>query len=242
MNSGPEFSLPGFAGPLDVLLSLVRRNEVAIEDLPIAAITRQYLDFMDRAAELDIDLGADFAHMAATLIQIKSRSLLPALPAAIDGPDPREELIRELLDHEELQRAAGFLQEQLEVSGASWSRPSIDEFRDRREGEAPEEPTSPMSLAEILRLAREALEAARAYNIIVPREAVSVEDRIRWLAERLAQGEGDLELEELLAEQPDRAHGVALFLGVLELSRRGVVRLAQDVAFGPCTLSRCAAH
>ena len=238
MNRGPEFSLPGFAGPLDLLLALVRNNEVAITELPIAAITRQYLDYLARAAELDIDLGADFAHMAATLIHIKSRSLLPELPAAVAGPDPREELVRQLLDHEQLQRAAGFLQDQLEVSGASWSRASIDEFREQPEGEAPEEPTAPMNLFEILRLARQALDTARVYEVVVPAETVSVDDRIRWLEERLGRGGADFALELLLAEQPDRAHVVALFLGALELSRRGVVWLKQDVAFGTCSVGR----
>jgi segregation and condensation protein A len=236
LSSGPEFSLPGFAGPLDLLLALVRKNEVAITDLPMAVITRQFLDYLSRAIELDIDLGADFAHMAATLIHIKSRSLLPELPAAVAGPDPREELIRQLLDHEELQRAAGFLQDQLEVSGASWSRTSIDEFRDRPEGDAPEEPSAPMSLFEILRLARQALDTARVYEVVVPEETVSVDDRIRWLEERLGRGGADSALDLLLAEQPDRAHIVALFLGILELSRRGVLRLEQNVTFGACSV------
>jgi len=82
--SAPAVSLPRFAGPLDLLLSLVRKKELDIADLPIAEITRQYLDYLDQAEELNIDLGAEFVYMAATLIQIKSRSLLPADPGPAD--------------------------------------------------------------------------------------------------------------------------------------------------------------
>jgi segregation and condensation protein A len=239
VSGGPEFALPGFAGPLDLLLALVRKNEVAITDLPIATITRQYLDYMARAAELDINLGADFAHMAATLIHIKSRSLLPELPRAIAGADPREELIQQLLDHEQLQQAAGFLQEQLEVTGASWSRSAMAEFRAWPDGdETATEPQAAMNLFEILRLARQALDAARTYEVVVPQETASVEDRIQWLEGRLGAGGAVVQVEELLAEQPDRAHGVALFLGVLEVARRGDANLDQEAAFGPCRLSR----
>src|SRR6516162_5609028 len=100
MNALPAISLPLFAGPLDLLLELVRRHQLDIADIPIADITRQYLDYMHQAAQLDIDLGAEFTYMAATLIQLTARSLLPADHAvALGEPHPRQELIRVRQDH-----------------------------------------------------------------------------------------------------------------------------------------------
>jgi len=125
MSGVPSVSLPRFAGPLDLLLSLVRKKELDIADLPIAEITRQYLDYLHQAEELNIDLGAEFVYMAATLIQIKSRCLLPADPAqpSAGSEDPRQELVRQLLDHEQVSQAAEFLGQKLEVTQATWSHP-----------------------------------------------------------------------------------------------------------------------
>ena len=125
MNAAPAVALPRFAGPLDLLLSLVRKKEVDIADLPIAQITRQYLDYLHQAEELNIDLGAEFVYMAATLIQIKSRCLLPADPAqpVAGSEDPRQALVRQLLDHEQVSHAAEFLGQKLEVAQATWSHP-----------------------------------------------------------------------------------------------------------------------
>src|SRR5689334_16242930 len=101
--SALDISLPRFEGPLDLLLALVRKHEVEIADLPIAEITRQYLEYLQQADELNVDLGADFIYMAALLIHIKSRCLLPPDPELRGRePDPREELVRQLLDHDQL--------------------------------------------------------------------------------------------------------------------------------------------
>src|SRR5690348_16705635 len=98
--TAPAVELDRFDGPLDLLLSLVRKNQVDITEIPISEITRQYLDYLKNAEALDLDLGSDFAYMAATLIQIKSRLLLPPDPeVAAREPDPRQELIRQLLHH-----------------------------------------------------------------------------------------------------------------------------------------------
>ena len=129
MSAAPDISLPRFEGPLDLLLALVRKNEVEITDIPIAEITRQYLEYLHQARELNIDLGADFVYFAALLIHIKSRSLLPADPEiAGREPDPREALVRQLMDHDQLLQGAEFLKQKLEIAEATWSRPSIEEF------------------------------------------------------------------------------------------------------------------
>jgi len=111
--TAPPLSLPRFEGPLDLLLALVRKNQVDITEIPIAEITRQYLDYLDRATALDLELGSDFTLMAATLIHIKSRLLLPPDPEiAAREPDPRQDLIRQLLHHEQVRQAAEFLRQQ----------------------------------------------------------------------------------------------------------------------------------
>ena len=112
-------SLPQFEGPLDMLLSLVRQNQFDIRDLPIAEVTRQFLDYLNAAEQLDLDLDSEWFYMAALLIHIKSRSLLPAAPDE-DPSDPREELVRQLLDREQLAGAAAFFTKVL-VSGFSFS-------------------------------------------------------------------------------------------------------------------------
>src|SRR5262249_11964294 len=122
MSAPIDISLPCFEGPLDLLLSLVRKNEIEISDLPIADITRQYLDYLHQAGELDRDLGSEFVYMAAWLIQIKTRCLLAADPETRPVEDPRQELVRQLLDHEQVRQAVDFLKQKLEISEATWSR------------------------------------------------------------------------------------------------------------------------
>src|SRR5689334_23218080 len=101
MKRAPDISLPQFEGPLDLLLDLVRRHDIDIADVSIGEITRQYLDYLHAAEQLDIDLGADFAYIASLLIHIKSQSLLATDPES-QQDDPRQELTRLLLSHEQL--------------------------------------------------------------------------------------------------------------------------------------------
>src|SRR5579863_2546037 len=107
----PSFSLPRFEGPLDLLLALVRKNQVDIADIPIADITRQYLDYLHQAGELNIDLGSEFVYMAALLIHIKSRCLLASDPELGREEDPRAELVRQLLDYDQVRHGAEFLKQ-----------------------------------------------------------------------------------------------------------------------------------
>jgi segregation and condensation protein A len=243
MNDLPVVSLPLFAGPLDLLLELVRRHQLDIADIPIADITRQYLDYMHQAAQLDIDLGAEFTYMAATLIQLKARSLLPADPElARREPDSRQELIRQLLDHAQVQQAAEYLQQQLDITGATWTRPVATEFHER-EPESEAVGTSPgsINLLDLVRLAKDALEAARTHELLqFQSDEVSIDEMISWLHPRLASLEPDASLPfaPLFDEQPDSPHQIVLFLAVLELSKNGKLRLQQKDAFAPIHLIR----
>ena len=131
MSSPLNVHLERYDGPLDLLLDLIRKQQIDIKDIPIATITAQYLEYMEKARELDIDLGAEFVYMAATLIHIKSRMLLPRDPAlAKDNPeeDPRQELVEKLLEHEKFKNAAEMLQQKRMIEENVWSNPQIAQF------------------------------------------------------------------------------------------------------------------
>jgi segregation and condensation protein A len=124
--------LEQYEGPLDLLLDLIRKQEIDIKDIPIARITAQYLEYLDRAREMDIDLGAEFVYMAATLIQIKSKMLLPRDPELEkllpEEEDPRRELVDRLLEHERFKTAAEMLQQKRVIEENVWSNPQIRQF------------------------------------------------------------------------------------------------------------------
>ena len=241
MSASPEISLPRFEGPLDLLLTLVRKNEVEITDIPIAEITRQYLNYLHRAEELNIDLGADFVYIAALLIHIKSRSLLPTGPdTAHPEADPRQELIQQLLDHDQLRQGTEFLRQKLEIAGATWSKPPSEQLPEQSQDTLTDSPA--LNLLQILRLAQQALDTARTYSFVTPADPVSVEEMTRWMSSRLAQTAGRLEGTALLAEQPDGPHRTALFLAMLEMAASGQIRLAQTACFGPIVITFDTAH
>jgi segregation and condensation protein A len=240
VSTAPDISLPRFEGPLDLLLALVRKNEVEITDIPIAEITRQYLEYLHRAEDLNLDLGADFVYFAALLIHIKSRTLLPSDPEiAGREPDPREALVRQLMDHDQLRQGAEFLKQKLEVAEAIWSRSAPAELAAQPQDELPE-PNRALNLLQILRLAQQALATARNYDLVTPADPVSVAEMILWLENRLAGTPGLLEGTALLAEQPDTPHRNALFLAMLEMAKSGQIQLDQSVNFGPITITKTA--
>lgn len=238
MTPRPDISLPRFEGPLDLLLELVRKNEIDISDIPIAEITRQYLAYLHRAEALDMELGSEFAYMAALLIHIKSRSLLACDPEiAKREEDPRQELVRLLLDHDQVRQAAEFLKEKLEVAGATWTTSSINEYL----APAVDETRSHgLNLLEVLRLAQQALDAARMYEIVSPPDSVTVDHMMRWLEQRLARAPGRCEAERLFAEQAGPRTKVVLFLAMLEMVKATRLQVEQEQCFGPVLVSRTA--
>src|SRR6202162_3161498 len=126
-----NFHLDHYDGPLDLLLDLIRRQQIDIKDIPIATITSQYLAYMEKARELDMDLGAEFVYMAATLIHIKSKMLLPVDPELqklAPEEDPRLELVDRLLEHERFKNAAQMLQQKRLIEENVWSNPQIQSY------------------------------------------------------------------------------------------------------------------
>jgi|SRR6185437_942525 len=226
-----DVSLPRFEGPLDMLLDLVRRHEVDIADIPIAEITRQYFDYLQRAQELDIDLGADFTYIAALLIHIKSKLLVapqPELEAQLE--DPRQELVELLIERRHMREAAEFLQQKLDIAGSTWSRSISRESADG--DDLPESASEAMNLLEVLRLAKKALDTARSYDSLFPAETVSVREMQRWLEDELRSAAGLVCGTELLRQQWELGRGSALFLAMLEMAKEGRIQLEQQECFG----------
>src|SRR5579863_4536326 len=127
-----NFHLEQYDGPLDLLLDLIRKQEINIYDIPIARITHQYLEYMQRATEMKIELSSEFVFMAATLIHIKSRMLLPRDPALeelMPEEDPRKELVDKLLERERFKNAAEMLQQKRVVEEAVWTNSQMAQFR-----------------------------------------------------------------------------------------------------------------
>ena len=234
-----NFHLEQYEGPLDLLLDLIRKQQINIYDIPIASITQQYLEYMQRAIALDIELSSEFVYMAATLIHIKSRMLLPKDPELdkiSPEEDPRQELVDRLLEHERFKNAAEMLQQKRMVEDASWSNPQMARFLSEAD-----EPELAVSLFDLVKTLQTVLERAKNRPIYeVGTEDVSIPDMIRYL-ERVF---GDLRIgesipaAELFERQGSRRAMICLFLALLELVRRQALVLTQKDAFGDIGLKK----
>ena len=226
--------LEHFDGPLDLLLHLIKRNEVNIYDIPIALITQQYLDTIHLMQEMNLDVAGDYLVMAATLIHIKSRMLLPRPETAdvfdLDEEDPRDTLVRRLLEHQKYKAAAGLLHEREQVRAAQWQRPD-----ERVAGITGEdiEPELEVDLFSLLAAFQAVVQRARQRpSVLLPSEQVSIETRIDQLLERLSETQA-CGFEELFADAKDRGSLVVTFLALLEMIRLKLVRVFQSGSFGP---------
>ena len=239
MSSPLNFHLAQYDGPLDLLLDLIRKQEINIYDIPIASITQQYLEYMQRAAELDIELSAEFVYMAATLIHIKSRMLLPRDPELdkITGEeDPRQELVDRLLEHERFKNAAEMLQQKRLVEEVAWSNPQINQFLSEEEEQGLD-----VTIFDLVKAFQAVLERAKNRPMYeVRQDDVSVPDMIRYLENvfrDLPKSEA-LSATELFERQKSRRAMICLFLAILELVRRQALVLTQRDAFGDIGLKK----
>ena len=226
--------LQNFEGPLDLLLHLIKKHELDIYDIPIALVTQQYLDYLDLMDELDLNLDVvgEFLVMAATLIHIKSRMLLPRPDPTQEDPgeDPREALVRRLIEHQRFKAAAELLHEKEIQRSAQWGRP--DGRVAEVVGEAPE-PEVEVDLFSLMAAFRQVLDRARQRpRVLLPPEQLSIEDRIEQLLARLSETEA-CGFEELFADVQTRSGMVVTFLALLEMIRLKLVRVFQQANFGP---------
>lgn len=239
VSSPLNFHLAQYEGPLDLLLDLIRKQQVNIYDIPIASITRQYLDYMQRALELDIELSSDFVYMAATLIHIKSRLLLPRDPELdkiAPEEDPRKELVERLIEHERFKNAAEMLQQKRVIEEAIWSNPQIQQFINEDEG-----PGLAVTLIDLIKTLQAVVERAKSRpEYEIGKEDVSVPDMIRFLRYELEHSRPSqlLSATRLFERQRSRRAMICLFLAILELVKLQAVDLTQGDLFGDIGLRR----
>ena len=232
----PPVKLGNYEGPLDLLLDLIRKQQINIYDIPIARITQQYLDYLHLLEELNIDVAGEFIFMAATLIYIKSRTLLPPDPTAPpeEQGDPREELVHRLLEHEQFKNAAEMLSSKRLLEDAMWSQPGIGEF-----AEAEDEPGLVVSVFDLISVFREILERAKKRpQLQIRREEVTVAQMVEHVKQVLRASPGPVPLEDLVGDFLWRQALIALFLALLEMVRLRAVLLRQKGTFTSITVAR----
>jgi len=226
-----------YEGPLDLLLDLIRKQDIDIYDIPIARITAQYLAYVEKLRELDVNVAAEFIYMAAVLIHIKSKMLLPRDPAAASEEldDPRMELVNRLIEHEKFKAAAQMLMQKQQIEDAVRSNPSMQEFVDA-EGTEPE---IAADVIDLVKTFQQVLERIRNRPILqVSEDTVSVGQMIDHLRRRLALEERPIRLKQLLRNIESRQTLVCMFLALLELVRLQAIQLRQDRLFGEILLRK----
>src|SRR5215813_13285717 len=219
-----------YDGPLDLLLDLVRKQDIDIYDIPIAKITAQYLGYVENLKQLDVDVAAEFIYMAALLIHIKSKMLLPRDPdaPADEQEDPREELVQRLLEHEKFKTAAQMLLQKQQIEDAVISNPSLKEFKDA-EGTEPE---LAADVVDLVRTFQQILERARNRPVLqVDEETVTVGQMIEFFRRRLLLEDRPIRLKRLLQHITSRNALISSFLALLELVRLQAILLRQDRMF-----------
>jgi segregation and condensation protein A len=232
-RGGYRVQVGSFDGPLDLLLHLVRVNEVDILDIPIVEITAQYNAHLELMRELNLEIAGEYLVMAATLMHIKSRLLLPPDPEEEEErrEDPRAELAQQLLEYQRFKQAAESLEALESRRTLVWTR---DEIPREFEGEE----LLAVDMFDLLQAFRELLgRLGEEARVRLTRDAVSVEEKIRWLEEQLDQ-RSSIDLLVLLAELPTRLDRIATFLAVLELMRQRRVAVFQRKLLGEIRMTR----
>ena len=219
-----------YDGPLDLLLDLIRSQDIDVYDIPIAKITAQFLAYVNQLKATDVDVAGEFIYTASLLIHIKSKMLLPRSPAGPDdtAEDPRRELVERLLEHERFKNAAQMLQQKQMLEAATWSNPGFREFAD----DAAAEPEIAADTVDLVRIFRDILERARKRPVLdLEEDTATVGQMIQFLARRLTMEDKPIALRRLLSHTRSEKALVAIFLALLELVRLQAVLLRQDRAF-----------
>jgi segregation and condensation protein A len=219
-----------YDGPLDLLLDLIRKQDIDIYDIPIARITSQFLGYVNQLKATDVDVAGEFIYIASLLIHIKSKMLLPRAPAGPDdaAEDPRRELVERLLEHERFKNAAQMLQQKQMLEAATWSNPGLREFQD----DTSAEPEIAADTVDLVRIFRDILERARNRPVInLQEDSVTVGQMIQFLSRRLTMEDKPVALRRLLSHTRSERALIAMFLALLELVRLQAILLRQDRAF-----------
>ncbi len=229
-----EVILESFEGPLDLLLYLIRKNNLDILDIPVAEITRQYMEYIELMREAKLDLAAEYLVMAATLAEIKSRMLLPKPVGEEDEEDPRAALVRRLQEYERFRDAAHQLDDRPRVER--------DLFVARVQFEEPRPPRllPKVDLEDVVAAFFQVVERAENLrHLQVTREALSVRERMSRILHHLRE-HGSCRFQELFASHEGRMGLVVTFIAILELARDNVITVVQNESFSPIHIKSAA--
>jgi segregation and condensation protein A len=220
-----------YEGPYDLLLDLVRKQNIDIYDIPIAKITAQFLAYVEHLKASDVDTAGEFIYMSALLIHIKSKMLLPPSPAEIgegEAEDPRRELVERLLEHERFRNAAQMLQQKRQLEDATWTNPGMREFREAADADQ----DIAADTLDLVRVFREVIERAKNRPVLdVSEDTVTVRQMIDFVRRRLMMEDRPVGLSKLLANTRSVNAVIAMFLALLELVRLQAILLRQDRGF-----------
>ncbi len=222
-----------YDGPLDLLLDLIRKQDIDIYNIPIARITAQFLAYVERLKEADIDTAGEFIYTASLLIHIKSRMLLPRAAAAEnpgdESGDPRLELVERLLEHERFKNAAQMLLQKQQIEAATWTRPQLRAFLNSTDAEG----EIAADVPDLVRVFRDILDRVRTRPVLdIHEDAVTVSAMIDYLRRRLLMEDRPVALSRLLANTRSERALISGFLALLEMVRLQAILLRQDVNFG----------
>src|SRR5713226_6205496 len=233
-----KINIPLYEGPLDLLLDLIKKQEMSIHDIQISKITSQYLDYLHKLEELNVDVSSEFIYMAASLIYIKSKMLLPPDPlASADDPsaDPREELVQRLLEHEKFKNAAQLLYQKQQIEENVWSKPDKSLYNDEgTEGELV------VSLVDLVKVFQQVLERRKEVSRIeLQHEQFTVAQMMAQLrGQILASDTNTVSLIQFFEACASRHAMIVAFLAVLEMVRMQAIAMAQEKQFGEIVLRK----
>lgn len=234
-----------YDGPLDLLLDLIRKQNIDIYDIPIARITSQFLDYTHHLKQVDVDAAGEFIYMASLLIHIKSKTLLPRDPSDVlgaDAEDPRRELVERLLEHERFKAAAQMLMQKQQIEEATWTNPGMKNFRRETEeagagGDLEQEIAA--DTVDLVRVFQDILTRMRERPILnVDEEAVTVAQMIDYVKRRLMMEDRPVSLKRLLHNTHTERALICMFLAMLELVRLQAVLLHQTVQYGDILIKK----
>ena len=238
-----------YDGPLDLLLDLIRKQNIDIYDIPIALITGQFLDYCHQLKQTDVDAAGEFIYMASLLIHIKSKTLLPRDPSDVtgaDSEDPRRELVDRLLEHERFKAAAQMLMQKQQIEEATWSKPGMRDFLREQAGNETASVDMEQEIAadtvDLVRVFQSVLERLRERPVLnVDEEAVTVAQMIDYVKRRLIMEDRPVSLRRLLHSTHSERALICMFLAMLELVRLQAVLLHQPRELGDILIKKTVA-
>jgi segregation and condensation protein A len=227
-----------YDGPMDLLLDLIRRQNIDIYDIPMGIITAQFLEYCHHLKNTDVDAAGEFVYTASLLIHIKSKLLLPRDPLDVtgsDADDPRRELVERLLEHERFKAAAQMLAQKQQIEEATWTNPGMREFRD----DAGTEREIAADTIDLVRVFQDILARMRARPVLnVDEDSVTVGTMIDYVKRRLLMEDKPVSLRRMLHNTHTERALICMFLAMLELVRLQAVLLHQPVLMGDILIKK----